>query len=201
MDAEKPTPQVRVVLIPKDKTKFSLPQKKRRFTQGRPIELFIKITNIGKTPTPILEASEFELRSKSDNVAINSHNTVVIQQLNPNESIELSIDKMTIGFKGAAWASLQLTPVSGSCEIQTYQYDCDHEKDEPHTGEGSWGDLVYVQGELEILQHKTNSLILILTIATVVHSIFGMKEALKFIVGLAYHPLLYVASFLGAIAK
>lgn len=195
--------KLRIVLFPKKKKHkiFKWLDSDKKFVQGVPFELFILITNIGSTPSPEIVISNFLLKSTADNLVINSQNSLRIKQLNPGESIELSLDKMTIGFKGSAWASLDLKPEGEECEITSYQYDCDHQKDEPHATKNNWGDLVYIQGELEVLQQKTNNLILVLTVVTVIHSIFGMKESLKFLIGLIYQPLAYIAEFLGTLAR
>jgi len=181
-----------------------LPRYKRqtRFTQGEPYELYFRITNIGTNPTPETTISDFKLRSKTDNVSITSKNSLLIKPLNPNESIETSIDLATITFKGAAWVIIKIAPVNPELTITTFQYDVLHNKDDSYDGEnGTWGNLIYIQGELEIAQQKTNTLILILTTVTVIEAVFGMKNTLLALAKIAYYPLSQLSSLLGSFIK
>ncbi|MBY8928618.1 hypothetical protein J1G34_06145 [Pseudomonas sp. Wu6] len=201
-DANKPDYKIRVELCPrKINPRFFQRRIKTRFTQGEPYELYFRLTNIGSSPTPEFTISNFSMHSKSDNVTLDSPNSLLIKPLNPNEKIEVELDKMTIGFKGGAWVSVNIQATDQANKIHTFQYDSLHNKDAFYEKDESWGNLIYVQGELEIAQQKTNLLILILTLVTVIEAVFGMKKTLVAIAEAAYYPISQLAKFLEFLVK
>ena len=111
------------------------------------------------------------------------------------------MDNFTFRFKDSAWVSLKLKAVGEESAIVTYQYDSNHCSDGVCANENEWGEIGFVHGEMETLQQKTNGLILILTVVTVIESVFGMRETIKFSLGLLYQPLSYIAEFLGTVIK
>lgn len=201
-DTNQPDYKIRVELCPrKISPRFFQRKNKTRFTQGEPYELYFRLTNIGSVPTPEFTISDFLLHSKSDNVTLDSPNSLLIKPLNPNEQIEVELDKMTIGFKGGAWVSVGIHATDKTHKILTFQYDSLHNKDAFYEKDESWGNLIYVQGELEIAQQKTNILILILTLVTVTESVFGMKKTLVAIAEAAYYPISQLAKLLEVLIK
>ncbi|WP_157955051.1 hypothetical protein [Pseudomonas sp. S5D5] len=193
--------KIRIELCPKRSNSKTPWQKlQKRFIQGEPYDIYFRVTNIGSAPTPEFTISNFKLHSKSDSTFIDSKNTILIKQLNPNETIGITLDKMTIAFKGGAWAKIDVSPVNPELRITTFQHDSLHKKDEAYDN-GRWGNLIYVQGELEVTQEKTNTLILTLTTVTVIESIFGMKKTLLALVELAYYPISQLAALMGSFIK
>jgi len=201
-DTNKPGYKIRFELCPrKISPRFFQRKIKTKFTQGEPYKLYFRLTNIGSSPTPEFTISDFTMHSKSDNVTITSPNSLLIKPLNPNEKIEVELDRMTIGFKGGAWVDVRIKATDQDNKIHTFQYDSLHNKDAFYEKDESWGNLIYVQGELEIAQQKTNLLILTLTLVTVIEAVFGMKKTLVAIAEAAYYSISQLAKFLEFLVK
>ena len=172
-----------------------------RFVQGKPAEWWIRVKNLGNEPTPPLELTNFNVSDRVRDISSGPEKTFLISQLNPNSSTELFLDSSTLKFKGSAWVSFTLTSKDENYEVQTFQFDPVAKEDDACTGKNIWGEIVYIEGELEMLQKRSNLLLVMLTSVIVVETAFGMTESLKFVIGLMYAPFKMFVEFIGTLLQ
>lgn len=162
-------------------TKNRLFNKKFPFLiQNEPFEYGIKVKNIGQEYFSGALISDFSITVPSANMHQKASKQLKIKPLNPGEECELYLDKYTLWHEGSLSLSCHLSPENDAEDIQTYQHHKDHDFDEPYSKLNEWWQDYYCQGQQQLLQTRTNNLILILTIITVVEAIFGLKQVLKF---------------------
>jgi hypothetical protein len=154
-------------------------EKKHPFlVQNEPFEYGLKIKNIGNEPFSGATIGTFLIEAGS--VGQPSTQQVKIKALNPNESYELYFDKYTLWHEGSISTRCSLIPDKENEEILTYQHHRDHDIDEEYKEKNEWWHDYYCQGQQQLLQTKTNNLILFLTSITVIEAIFGLKDTVKF---------------------
>ncbi len=168
--------------------RFRFKRRKQQLSQGTPLEYGVKVTNIGESVFLGATFSEFKITSSTDEVEIRSNKSFAIPALNCQQSIEIWCDRTVLTFKGTAVVAINIQASNQISEIELYQYDSIHDMDSTFNADKNiWVDVLFIQGELEIIQQKTNDLILWLTIITVLESVFGLNNILKFIgTGLYY---------------
>jgi hypothetical protein len=171
--------------------------------QNEPFEYGLKIKNIGSEPFSGATISEFEISSLSGIIGIaqKARSKPKIKALNPSEEFELYFDRYTFWHEGSISTSCTLIPDKDGEIIKTYQHHRDHNIDEPFKKENEWWHDYYCQGQQQLLQNRTNSLILLLTIITVIEAIFGLKYSLKFILSLLATALSHAVTFLQWLAS
>jgi hypothetical protein len=148
-------------------------------TQGIPYQFGFRVTNLKSESFPGASLSKAFVRSTTDAAFLSLENECALSALNPNESIDVWCDKGIIPFKGTASVDVLVTPLNAADVIKTFQYDEAHGQDcELNEKPNEWTSIVFIQGELELNQKKTNDLILWLTIITVLESVFGLKNML-----------------------
>ena len=156
-------------------------EKKHPFlVQNVPFEYGLKIKNIGNEPFSGASIDTFLIQAV--NVAQPSTQNVKIKALNPNESYELYelyFDRYTLWHEGSIATMCTLIPDKENEEILTYQHHRDHDIDEEYKEKNKWWHDYYCQGQQQLLQTKTNNLILFLTSITVIETIFGLKDTVK----------------------
>ena len=64
-------------------------KRKNVLIQGKPVAIFIKFTNKGNQPTPTINVSDFRITSSSAGLGSASENSIVVPQLNPDETKEV----------------------------------------------------------------------------------------------------------------
>jgi hypothetical protein len=194
--------KIRIELLCRKKINFMMFafHVKTQVVQGNPTEFWLRFTNLGNEPTPALTVSDFNFTGLADNLNTRSNNSLMISSLNPEESCEKYLDCFAIKFKGSAWITLKLAPVDDSYNIQTFQYNKKlNDIDEPVERLNEWVNSEHVQGELEVLQHNTNRLILALTAVTVLQSMFDIRQAIRYLFHLLIATIHLVAGFFSAI--
>lgn len=150
--------------------------------QNEPFEYGLKVKNIGDAPFSGAAIESFTIESSLVSQA--ALKVVKIKALNPGESYDLYFDKYTLWHEGSIATRCKLKPDNGNEEICTYQYHRDHDIDEPYKDKNKWWQDYYCQSQQQLLQTRTNNLILLLTSITVVEAIFGLKDTLKFSAGI-----------------
>lgn len=200
---EKKAHHIRVELVIEYKNEKHWPSwmQKKTLIQSKPFDLILKFTNIGKEPTPQIKVTNFQIKSSNTELRAYTANSLVVPLLNINESKKLFLDNFDIRFKDSVWISLDMVAVNEDCTVIAYQHDKHHCSDQPYRIQNHWGNTEFVHGEMETLQQKTNQLVLILTAVTVIESLFGMKIFIKFLAGLIYQPLHYIAEFIGTLIQ
>lgn len=154
--------------------------------QNEPFEYGLKIKNIGKEPFSGATISEFTIRTGGtfDGFSQQALSKPKIKPLNPGEDIELYFDRYTLWHEGSIGTKCILIPDKEGEVIQTYQHHRDHDFDEPYSKTNEWWHDYYCQSQQQLLQTRTNNLILMLTIVTVIEAVFGLKNSLKFLVSI-----------------
>jgi hypothetical protein len=147
--------------------------------QNEPFEYGLKIKNIGTEPFSGALINEFGITAET--VTQLALKAVKIKPLNPGEEYDLYIDKYTLWHEGSVSTRCTLVPDKTGEIIHTYQHHRDHDADELFPKPNEWWHDYYCQSQQQLLQTKTNNLILLLTTITVIEAIFGLKESLKYI--------------------
>jgi hypothetical protein len=150
--------------------------------QNEPFEYGLKIKNIGSEPFSGALIKDFSIKAGA--LRQNALKAVKIKPLNPGEEFDLYIDKYTLWHEGSISTSCVLIPDKIGEKIHTYQHHRDHDADELHHTPNEWWHDYYCQSQQQLLQTRTNNLILLLTVITVIEAIFGLKESLKIIAGI-----------------
>jgi hypothetical protein len=190
---------IRIEFIFKTTNKGRLLLKKYKYPiQNNPIKYGLKITNIGNKPFPGCIITKLGITCKSDDLHCYTDSDSSVRALNCGEHVDIYMDSTVIPSKGSAFVKAEIVPL-GTDIIKTYQYDEFHKKDNicPHAGQ--WMNAIFLQGELEILQQRTNELILALTIITVYESIVGLKPTLNFIINIFAHFFIFLGESLIAL--
>jgi hypothetical protein len=167
--------------------------------QNEPFEYGLRVKNIGTEPFSGALIKSFEI--KADKVCQGALKAVKIKPLNPDEEYDLYIDKYTLWHEGSIETFCSLTPDRENETIHTYQHHKGHGEDELYDKPNEWWQDFYCQSQQQLLQTRTNNLILLLTTVTVIEAIFGLKESLKFvasIIALSFSKIGWVFSWLAS---
>ena len=155
--------------------------------QNVPFEYGLKIRNIGTEPFSGATISEFKIHSDDSLMGGFEQKALSapkIKALNPGEELDLYVDRYTFWHEGSIGTHCKLIPDKGEEVIRTYQHHRDHDFDEPYSDENAWWHDYYCQSQQQLLQTRTNNLILMLTVITVIEAVFGLKDSFKAILGL-----------------
>jgi len=186
--------RIEFIFKPTSKSKFLLSRHKYPI-QNNPFKYGIKITNIGSKPFPGCAIIKADITFNADSLIHNSETEANVRALNCGESTDIYMDSVVISSKGTGFISVEMKPI-GTDIIKTYQYDEFHKKDNLLQKNNCWLSPIFLQGELEILQQRTNELILALTIITVYESVIGLKTTLSYMAALAGHFFLFLGQSL-----
>jgi hypothetical protein len=187
--------------------KFCFKNKVRQFTkhphivQGESFCWGIKIKNIDVTPTPAAKITTAHIRDLNEKFFQSmEEDEIYVRALNPNEEIYIEIDTATVFLEGMQWAEIEIAPDDKISYFKTYQYEESHklikryyDSDED---KNEWMDSIYIQKKMELLQSKTNTYILLLTILTVWESLFGIKATVKNIFEVLSIALIKISEFI-----
>lgn len=153
--------------------------------QGEPFMWGVEVENISDTPSPEIEISNSHIINLEDNYCSSAENSVVVRPLNPNEKTYVELDKCTVFLEGAMWAKFLVTSRVAGYEIAPYQIDENHDKlmkcNLPEDSHVNWLNDIYIHKKSEVLQGRTNNLIVVLTVVTVLEAVFTIKSCLKFL--------------------
>jgi hypothetical protein len=147
--------------------------------QNIPFEYGIRATNIGSIVFQGAVVKDFKMDLSAAKVCTMSIAEPQIKVLNPGESTEVYFDKYTSPHEGSVWITCDLLPLKKGHIIKTFQFDTNHNMDSPTPKNNSWSNSSFIQGQMELLQIRTNALILVLTAITVLEAIFGLEEIFK----------------------
>ena len=97
--------------------------------------------------------------------------------LNPGENSEVWFPhKLSLNFHGTTWLSCTITPKPDH-EVWAYQ-TTEFPGPKPRHVNG-WGNSVYVEERLALLQAQTNRLLLVLAVLTLVQGVWGLDNVWK----------------------
>jgi hypothetical protein len=146
--------------------------------QNEPFKYGLSIKNIGSSAFSGAAISEFIILHRSSGVGQEALNHPKIKPLNPDEEYEFYFDRYTLWHEGSIDTKCKLLPDSEKETIITYQHHRDHDFDEKFR-ENEWWHDYYCQSQQQLLQTRTNNLILGLTVITVVEAIVGLSTVLR----------------------
>lgn len=153
--------------------------------QGEPFKWGVEVKNISDVPSPEFEIIEPFIVNLDNTYSECSDATIAVRSLNPSESIYVDLDKCTLFLEGVMWAKFLAQPKDENFAILAYQIDENHNKVAPcpysKHDDTNWMKDIYVHKKSEVLQGRTNNLIIILTIITVLEAVFKIREFLKFL--------------------
>ena len=184
------------------KKRFGWKKYHRSVTQGAPVTVLVRATNISRTICKgfCLRSGKFkpfQYQTLTDTI----DQDVQFPALNPGEERVVKLEDTTFSTEGTHWFSCEVMPEAGQ-KIVTYQYDYYHGKDNKFPDCNQWGNDLFVVGQHAALQLKTNLYILILTVITVLEAVFGIKSLISFIlsgIGLIFISLGEFFSFIGGV--
>lgn len=178
MEIEKVEVSLRLQFIHKPVNKKWFRGKYPFLIQNEPFKYGLRVKNIGRTSFSGAAISEFKISHHSSGLGQLALNHPKIKSLNPDEEYEFYFDQYTLWHEGSIGTRCILIPDSAKETIMTYQYHRDHDADEKYR-ENEWWHDYYCQSQQQLLQTRTNNLILGLTVITVVEAIFGLSNVLK----------------------
>jgi hypothetical protein len=153
--------------------------------QGEPFIWGVEIKNISDIPSPEIEIVDPYIVNLDNTYCENADRTIAVRPLNPSEMIYVELDKCTVFLEGVMWAKFLVRPKYDDYEVLAYQVDENHNKLMPCTyseeDDTNWLKDLYVHKKSEVLQGRTNNLIVALTVITVLEAVFKIKECLKFL--------------------
>lgn len=158
--------------------------------QGEKFTWGIKITNNGNTKSQKGIITSAYLTNSAQNYCRYGGNfPIVVRELEPSEYINIEFETTSIYVEGMCWAVVYIEPNDNGYEYETYQLNTPTGVEDRYSSRSAeqdtyniWRNTFFVQKKMELIQAKTNTLILWLTIITVVESLFGIKSTLLFFI-------------------
>lgn len=183
------------------KNEGKLFSKHPHIVQGEPFSWGVKIKNIDTKPTPPSKIVSGHIRDLNEKFyQCMEEDELFVRALNPNEEVYIDIDTSTVFLEGMQWAEIDIVPNDETIHYETYQFDDNHKLIKRYydseEDENAWMDSIYIQKKMELLQSRTNSYILLLTILTVWESLFGIKATVKNVFEVVSFCLLKVSEFI-----
>lgn len=169
--------------------------------QSIPFELGLRVTNYGDTPFLGGTISSVALTHKETNIEIAFSRQAAIPLLNPREATALWLETTVSQFQGPLWLSCKLRPNHPTRTITTMQRTFGTQEVDTYRAPNAWGKVIYIQPRMELLQTRTNLLILILTLIVLFESLFGLETMLNAALGAVITVLSEVAAFLASVVR
>jgi len=158
--------------------KFSL--KKFPFPiQNQPFKLGLMIKNNDVKVFPGCTIKNFKIISLDNkNLKHEFDEEFSISKLNPDEKLDIWWpEPLSTHLEGLIWLSCSVIPnETDKEEIETYQCDKNTGVISKYKSINQWGVSSYVESKFELEQSRTNLLVLILTVLTLLEGLFGIKE-------------------------
>jgi len=86
-----------------------------------------------------------------------------------------------------------LVPAAPNIEITTYQVDASSGDVSPYQQINEWGNVWFMQRQMEVQQARTNNLIMLLTLLLVLETLFGLKNIVMDLLHFVQAFLLWLA--------
>jgi hypothetical protein len=165
--------------------------------QHVPFRFGVRITNIGAIPFVGATITGFKISSDPLSSSYEVDKQVAVRALNPNESVDIWLGGTTPLMEGTCWVSCVLSPTVPGNVIKTFQKDAVTGAIEAFLqANNQWGDGLYIQRQMELLQARTNTLILLLTGLMFVDAVFGLRIVLVALLDLFRRALVLIANIL-----
>lgn len=147
--------------------------------QNQPFKVGLKIKNIGTKSFPGCTVKNLVMSSgENKSLKHEFEEEHSISTLNPDQEADIWWpDPLSTFLEGLVWLTCLVIPNDPEREeIETYQRD----KNTGTVGKSKhlnkWDDPLYIKGKFEFEQARTNLLIFILTLLTLLEGLFGIKE-------------------------
>ena len=168
--------------------------------QNAPFELILYVTNREDRVFP--GATIGHITITPGEAGVIKHTIMkefAIGPLNPGQAKTLHIDTMTTPLEGTVWVECPVTPINTTYEIETYQRDSVTGEIEKYSGPvNTWGKGWFIERRTELLQARTNLLLVILAGLTVLEGVVGLRTITDAILGSIGNALLWLARLFGA---
>jgi len=130
---------------------------------------------------------------ESQPLSSNIREEFAIPVLNPGQSTELEVGRFNLAFEGVTWVGCSLVPAAPNIEITTYQVDASSGDVSPYQQINEWGNVWFMQRQMEVQQARTNNLIMLLTLLLVLETLFGLKNIVMDLLHFVQAFLLWLA--------
>lgn len=164
-------------------------QKKGRFfkkmrypVQNKPFKFGLRVKNIDEKSSPNGKINNLSISTSGFGaIKENRDEKFVIPELNPGQEIILWWpDELTTILKGGLWVDCSVEPKNIKSEtFITFQYDPNCSKEYRYKDKNAWGNGLFIRGELEQQQAKTNFLMLLLTAFVFFDGVWGLDIIFK----------------------
>ena len=168
--------------------------------QGIPFRFGLRATNVGQQPFPGATIGSLGITHKESGLRIFSSNQVAISLLNPEQSVDIWADEAVSELQGAMWLSCDVKASDTTRAVTTFQRYAG-KQNVPFEHANAWGNIIYVQPKLELLQARTNLLVFALTIIVTIDSIIGLRVIVNFIFALLAELFTGIASLLNTLIR
>lgn len=169
-------------------------ERKRRFfrsvrylVQNQPFKFGLRIKNIDRQNTPKGKIKAFTLRSgERGSIEQDWDEEFTLAELNPGEEVKLWWpNSSTPIIQGQSWVECVVEPEDKkSTKFITYQFDRNCNKESRYKEENQWGQALFIRGELEHQQARTNNFMFLLTLLVFLDGVLGLDIILKRIFGI-----------------
>ncbi|HLB88236.1 MAG TPA: hypothetical protein VJK29_11345 [Terriglobales bacterium] len=169
---------------------------KPRFAiQNEPFHLVLRFANTGATVFPgcRVRGIHIQVTGESQPLSSNIREEFAIPVLNPGQSTELEVGRFNLAFEGVTWVGCSLVPAAPNIEITTYQVDASSGDVSPYQQINEWGNVWFMQRQMEVQQARTNNLIMLLTLLLVLETLFGLKNIVMDLLHFVQAFLLWLA--------
>jgi hypothetical protein len=165
-----------------------------RPVQDEPFYPVLRITNRDNKVCPGAYFSELRFKDGQTSLENRFTEEFFVGSLNPNQTDEVRWSLMRTHLNGALWASCTVRGALGQ-EVRTYQ----HSASDAIARVNQWENTVFVESKVGAEQRRTNRYMLILTILTFLHGVWGLNRIVFGAFRFAANTLQGFASFLTGI--
>lgn len=144
----------------------------RRFLpiQGKHMHFGIRVTNLGPVPFDGGVLRDLRIKYLGSDLAVETYFEKQVSPLGPKKSTNVWVANTMCMAHGAIHISCTIVSSVPGVTIKTYQCSPGHDNYTLLKHAGHWEDANYVQPRFEFLQSRTNMLVLLLTLVTVIDS-------------------------------
>jgi hypothetical protein len=185
-------------------SKFFWPRRIRYVVQSKPVRIGFQFKNIDQNPTPRAQISNIQFKDASGgNLNHGVMEQFSLPEMNPGSSFTIWLtDIEGLVIKGSCWIEMRIVPSDADAQFVTYQQLPFSSKPEAYTGGvNSWGLGIFIRGDMEEQQAKTNVLISWLTLLVFLDGAWGLKNILHGILSLLSEFFHWISVVLGSFAK
>jgi hypothetical protein len=142
--------------------------------QGQTFEFGFRVTNHGTAPFPGATIKNIEIRAGE--LGHSWPESYTVGRLNPHASEAFWVGPVTSLLEGPVMIGLHVASPPGA-DVVTYQRDWSSGRAEPaQTSKNHWMDHWFLERRLELLQARTNLLLLVIAVLTLLEGAWGLRR-------------------------